>query len=104
MPDDRILLTNWLMRDKRTVRAMATHSIPRATRQVAVASTDSRIGNTHSRVTYFEERDMEAYFVTDEELAELCRLAGEQTINLADDKLTDIIDRMGASASGRVFL
>jgi len=39
--------------------------------QVAVASTDSRIGNTHSRVTYYEEQSIEAYYVTDAELAEM---------------------------------
>ena len=70
--------------------------------QAAVASTDTRIGNTHGRVTYFEEREIE--LVTDEELAELCRLAAEQTINLPDSKLTDYIDSLGASASGKVFM
>lgn len=70
--------------------------------QVAVASTDTRIGNTHSRVTYYEERKIE--LVTDEELAELCRLAGEQTVNMPSAELIDLIDGLGASASGRVFM
>lgn len=70
--------------------------------QVAITSTDSRIGNKHNRVIYFEEQDIEP--VTDQELAELCRLAQAQTINLPNAELTDLIDGMGSSASGRVFL
>ena len=70
--------------------------------QVAVASTDKRIAGQHSSVTYFEERDMEAYYITDAELAELCRLAQEQTVSVADAELIDLIDGMGEN--GRVFM
>lgn len=70
--------------------------------QVAVASTDTRIGNTHSRVTLYEEQGIE--LVTDEELAELCHFAQELTICLAYDRIIDLIDGLGASASGRVFM
>ena len=68
--------------------------------QVAVASTQSRIDDRHNRVILYVEQDIEP--VTDEELAELCRLAAEQTINLADAELIDLIDRMGQN--GRVFM
>ena len=70
--------------------------------QVAVASTTSRINGKHSMVTYCVELAMPAYYVTDSELAELCRLAQAQTITLADDELTDLIDSMGDN--GRVFM
>ena len=72
--------------------------------QVPVASTDTRIGNTHSRVTYYEERDIEAYYVTDRELADLCRLLQEQTVSLADDKLVDLIDSIRADENRRAFM
>lgn len=102
MPDDRRILTNYLMRDKRTQRAMCTHSVPRPTRQLPVSSVQSRIDGQHSGVTYYQECEVE--LVTDEELAELCRLAAEQTINMASDKLIDYIDSLDASESGRVFM
>ena len=70
--------------------------------QVAVASTDTRINDQHSRVTYYEERDAEAYYVTDAELVELCQLAQEQTISLADDEMIDLIDGIGER--GVVFM
>ena len=70
--------------------------------QIAVASTTSRINGKRSSVTYYEERDMEAYYITDAELAELCRLYAEQTISLADNELIDLIDGMGAN--GGVFM
>ena len=72
--------------------------------QVAVASTDTRIGNTHSRVTYYEEHDIEAYYVTDAELAELCRLAAERTITVANDELVDMIDNIRTGENRRVFM
>jgi len=70
--------------------------------QAAVAGSQSRIGNRHNRVTFYEERDIE--LVTDAELAELCRLAAECTINIAPDRLTEIIDSLGTSGKGRVFM
>ena len=71
--------------------------------QVAVASTDTRINGQHSSVTYYQELDdMPAYYVTDAELAELCRLAQEQTVSVADDELIDLIDSI--SENGRVFM
>ena len=70
--------------------------------QVAVASTDSRINGRHSSVTYYQESDVEAYYVTDEEIAELCRLYAEQTVSVADDELIDFIDGIGEN--GRVFM
>ena len=73
------------------------------TPQVAIAGTDSRINGRHSRVTYYRELDdMPAYYVTDAELAELCELAREQTVSVADDELIDLIDGMGDK--GRVFM
>ena len=71
--------------------------------QVAVASTDSRIAGKRSSVTYYQESDdMPAYYVTDAELAELCRLYAEQTVSVADDELIDLIDNIGEN--GRVFM
>ena len=70
--------------------------------QVAVASTDKRIAGQHSRVAYYQECDIDAYYVTDAELAELCRLAQEQTVSVADAELIDLIDGMGDN--GRVFM
>lgn len=72
--------------------------------QLAIASTDTRIDNTHSRVTYFEERDIEAYYITDRELAELCRLAAERIITIANGELVDMIDNIRADSSRRVFM
>ena len=73
--------------------------------QVAVASTDSRINGRHSSVTYYQELDdMPAYYVTDAEFAELCRLAQEQTVTLPDDEIIALIDTIGASAPGSVFM
>ena len=70
--------------------------------QVAVASTTSRIHGQYSSVTYYRECDIDAYYVSDEELAELCRLAQEHTISLADDELTELID--GMDENGMVFM
>ena len=70
--------------------------------QVAVASTTSGINGKHSMVTYYQECDAEAYYVTDAELADLCRLAQTQTIELADAELIELIDGMGDN--GRVFM
>ena len=70
--------------------------------QVAVAGTDSRINGKRSSVTYYQECDIDAYYVTDAELAELCQLAQEQTVSVADDELIDLIDGMGEN--GRVFM
>ena len=70
--------------------------------QVAVASTDKRIDGQHSRVTYYQECDIEAYYVTDAELAELCQLAQDQTVSLADDEMIDLIDGIGER--GVVFM
>ena len=70
--------------------------------QVAVASTDTRIDGQHSRVTYYQESDTAAYYVTDAERAELCQLAQEQTISLADDEMIDLIDGIGER--GVVFM
>ena len=69
--------------------------------QVAVASTTSRINGQHSSVTYFEELDAEAYYVTDSELAELCFQSRYRTINLANDDMLDLIDGM---EGGIVFM
>lgn len=70
--------------------------------QVAVSSVQSRIGGQHSRVIYFEEQDIEP--VTDQEIIELCRLAQEQTINLPNAELVDLIDSMGNRAKENVFM
>ena len=70
--------------------------------QVAVASTDKRIDGQHSRVAYYEECDIDAYYVSDEELVELCRQAQEQTVSVADAELIDMIDSIGEN--GRVFM
>ena len=70
--------------------------------QVAVASTTSRIKGGHSSVTYYQESDIEAYYVTDEEIAELCQLYAEQTVSVADDELIELIDGIGEN--GRVFM
>ena len=73
--------------------------------QVAVASTDTRINGKHSSVTYYvESDDLPAYYVTDAELAELCRLAQEQTVTLPDDEIIELIDTIGAGAPGSVFM
>lgn len=72
--------------------------------QVAVSSTDTRTSNTHSRVTYYEERDAEAYYVTDEELADLCRLLQEQTVSMPNADLIDLIDALGPSVDWRLFM
>ena len=45
---------------------------------------------------------MDAYYITDAELAELCRLAREQTVSVADDELIDLID--GMDENGMVFM
>ena len=70
--------------------------------QVAVASTDTRIDGQHGRVTYYQESDIDAYYVSDEELAELCRLVQEQTVSVADDELIELIDGLGEN--GKVFM
>ena len=74
--------------------------------QVVVASPDSRIDGQHSRVTYYEESDIEAYYVTNEELAELCRMAAEDTISMSPDDLADVIDGIEdtETRNGRVFM
>ena len=73
--------------------------------QVAVASADTRINGQHSSVTYYQElADMPAYYVTDAELAELCRLYAEQTVTLPDDEIIELIDTIGAGAPGSVFM
>lgn len=72
--------------------------------QVPVASTHSRIGNTHSRITYFDECDIEAYYVTNRELAELCQRSRYRAINLANDELLDLIDRLNPCENRRVFM
>ena len=70
--------------------------------QVAIASTDTRINGMHSSVTYYEECDIAAHYVTDEEIAELCRLYAEQTVSVADNELIELIDSIGEN--GRVFM
>ena len=72
--------------------------------QVAIASTDTRIDGKHSRVAYYEERDMEAYYITDEALAQLCQDQHRRTIALPDDMLIDLIDDIGENENRRAFL